>query len=188
MRKTTAAIAAVAEEERVALHRAKERLADEGIEVSTLSSGSTPTAMLGKDYRGLSELRPGVYLAGDLFQAGLATCTIDDIAISVLASVIAHAPARNELVIDAGGLALSKDRSTEHSPADYGYGLVVRADGSRFESRPYCARSVAGARTDQRRNTATVRRVAGRQPGTRATESRLHDGGELRSLPCRGGR
>ena len=59
---------------------------------------------------------------------------MDDIAITVLASVIAHAPDRNQLVLDAGGLALSKDRSTQHAPVDYGFGLLVREDGVPFDT------------------------------------------------------
>ena len=128
------AIEAVAEEERSSLLRARDRLADAGISLPVLSSGSTPTAMLGQNFEGISEVRPGVYLAGDLFQSELGTCSIDDIAVSVLASIIAHDPANNRLVLDAGGLALSKDRSTEFAPKDYRYGLLVREDGSRFES------------------------------------------------------
>ncbi len=130
--KSTAEVAAVAEEERTSLIRAQRRLADAGFEAEVLSSGSTPTATMGERFDGLSELRPGVYLAGDLFQAQIGSCAIDDIAISVLASVIAHDPARNSLVVDAGALALSKDRSTRASPVDYGYGLLIQADGRPF--------------------------------------------------------
>jgi D-serine deaminase-like pyridoxal phosphate-dependent protein len=129
-----AAIVAVAEEERQGLLRARERLMRAGIEPPVLSSGSTPTAACGENFDGIDELRPGVYLAGDLFQAQLGACAMDDIAISVLSTVIAHDPPRNGLVLDAGALALSKDRSTRDSPVDYGYGLLTRADGSAFDS------------------------------------------------------
>lgn len=129
----------VAAEERGALLTARDRLAELGVSKLTLSSGSTPTATFGSDFRGLDELRPGVYLAGDLFQAQLGTNTVDDIAISVLASVIAHDRERNKLTIDAGGLALSKDRSTAKAPVDQGFGLVVREDGSRIEGDPIVA-------------------------------------------------
>ena len=132
--KTKPEIVAVAEQERTSLLEAQARLGDAGIEAGVLSSGSTPTAAMGESFEGLTELRPGVYLAGDLFQAQIGSCRFDDIAISVLASVIAHDPARNHLVIDAGGLALSKDRSTENSPIDYGYGLLAGADGSPLTS------------------------------------------------------
>lgn len=131
--RTKEEIVAIAEEERLALVEAQALLADAGIQAPVLSSGSTPTAICGERYDGLQELRPGVYLTGDLFQAGLGTCSMDDIAVSVLACVIAHAPERNELVLDAGALALSKDRSTQGSPVDYGYGLLVQADGQPFD-------------------------------------------------------
>jgi len=127
--RTPAAIVAVAEQERSALIRARDRLRSAGIEAGVLSAGSTPTAVLGKNFDELGEIRPGVYLAGDLYQAQLGSCLMDDIAVSVLASVIAQDPVRNQLVIDAGGLALSKDRSTADAPVDYGYGLVVDEQG-----------------------------------------------------------
>ncbi|MBV8456739.1 MAG: hypothetical protein JO122_09025 [Acetobacteraceae bacterium] len=55
--------------------------------------------------------------------------TLDDIAVTVLASIIGHRPGR--LLIDAGGLALSKDRSTEAVPIDYGFGLMLDRYGRR---------------------------------------------------------
>ena len=131
-----AAIAAIAEEERLSLLQARARLREQGISPAVLSSGSTPTATFGRNFAGIDEIRPGVYLAGDLFQAQLETVSLDDIAVTVLASVIAHDQPRNTLVIDAGALALSKDRSTQSSPRDFGYGLLLRADGSRLPGDP----------------------------------------------------
>lgn len=133
---TRAAIVAVAEEERASLLAARARVQDGGVPVPRLSSGSTPTAALGECFDGIDELRPGVYLAGDLFQAQLGACTMEDVAVSVLATVIDRDRARNRVVIDAGALALSKDRSTADSPVDYGYGLVVAADGARLPGDP----------------------------------------------------
>lgn len=128
-------IARVAEQERQSLLAGRTALEKAGIAVAVLSSGSTPTAVLGRNFEGLTELRPGVYLAGDLFQWQLGSCAFDDIAISVLSTVIGHDRERNRLVIDAGGLALSKDRSTANSPQDFGYGLLVRADGGSFDQK-----------------------------------------------------
>lgn len=133
---TEDAVADVAEEERSSLLSARARLRERGIEAPILSSGSTPTATFGRNFSGIDEIRPGVYLAGDLFQAQLGTVRLEDVAITVLASVIAHDQSRNTLVIDAGGLALSKDRSTQHSPRDFGFGLLLRADGSRLQNDP----------------------------------------------------
>ena len=79
------------------------------------------------DFAGVTELRAGVYMFGDLFQAEIETHGVGDIAVTVLASVIGRRPGR--ILIDAGGLALSKDRSTEATPHDYGFGLALDTDG-----------------------------------------------------------
>jgi D-serine deaminase-like pyridoxal phosphate-dependent protein len=122
---------AIAESERRAVVHAAERLRGAGFPVEGVSAGSTPTATFMRSSEGLTELRAGVYLAGDLFQAGLGTVSRDDIAVSVLATVISHQRARRQIVVDAGSLALSNDRSTARIPGrDCGYGLVVNIDGN----------------------------------------------------------
>ena len=123
-------IAAVAEEERASVVRAAERLRSAGFDAPGVSAGSTPTATHARSGAGLTELRAGVYMAGDLFQSAIGSLKEEDIALSVLASVISHKPEHNQIVIDAGGLALSKDRSTSAiEGGDLGYGLVVDVDG-----------------------------------------------------------
>jgi len=118
---------AVANDERAAAVTAVERLKSAGHDCSVVSVGSTPTATFAKNLVGVSEVRPGVYVFMDLFQAGIGVCSRSDIALTVLASVIAHRPEVNELMLDAGGLALSKDRSTQALDEDCGYGLVCDA-------------------------------------------------------------
>ncbi len=118
---------ALAEIERTAVVGAAGRLREIGITSSIVSVGSTPTAVFASDLTGVTEARPGVYMFGDLFQAGIGSCGIDDVALSVLSTVIAHQEKQNILVIDAGGLALSKDRSTQSLAHDCGYGLVCSA-------------------------------------------------------------
>jgi D-serine deaminase-like pyridoxal phosphate-dependent protein len=78
---------------------------------------------------------------GDLFQAEIGTHGLDDIAMTVLASVIGRRPAEGRIVIDAGGLALSKDRSTEAVPVDYGFGMVLDAQGKPSFGRAVVARA-----------------------------------------------
>jgi D-serine deaminase-like pyridoxal phosphate-dependent protein len=124
------AIAAVAEEERLAVTRAAERLREAGFAVEGVSAGSTPTAVHARSGEGLTELRPGVYMAGDLFQAEIGSHGRDDIAVSVLATVISHGRSPDRLLLDAGALALSKDRSTAAlDGGDLGYGLVADVEG-----------------------------------------------------------
>lgn len=103
------------------------RLAASGLPCPDLSVGSTPTAVFGSDWAGVTELRPGVYMAGDLFQRRLGAVGPADIALSVLSTVISSHPGR--CVIDAGGLALSKDRSLLGEPDDPGFGEVLSLDG-----------------------------------------------------------
>jgi D-serine deaminase-like pyridoxal phosphate-dependent protein len=74
--------------------------------------------------KAVTEARPGVYMFQDLFQAEIGSCTREDIAVTVLASVIGRNEAENRFLIDAGALALSKDRSTQATPHDFGYGAV----------------------------------------------------------------
>ncbi len=117
----------VAEAERAAVVHAAELCRAAGHPVSTVSVGSTPTATHATDLTGVTEMRPGVYLLADLFQAGIHSCTVHDIAATVLTTVISVR--RDGVWVDAGGLALSKDRSTASLPHDQGYGQVADEGG-----------------------------------------------------------
>lgn len=129
---TTGDIARAASGERTEVVRAAEAIRAAGIEVPGVSVGSTPTATFAADLSDVTEMRPGVFMFQDLYQAGLGVCTIDDVALSVLAAVVGHR--RNgELVIDAGALALSLDRSTSRQTLDWGFGAVCDEDGSLIE-------------------------------------------------------
>jgi len=120
----------VAEQERLAVVQAADRLRAAGIAANGVSAGSTPTAMHLPEAEGLTELRAGVYMAGDLFQVAVGSLALDQVAVTVLASVISHSQKLNQVVVDAGGLALSKDRSTAAGPGpDMRYGLVLDALG-----------------------------------------------------------
>lgn len=127
--RSIAEMAAIAEQERRQVVLAAERLRAAGHAVPIVSLGSSPTAMHAARMDGVTEVRAGVYMFGDLFQAQLRTHPAEDIAVTVLASVIGRRPERNTLLLDAGALALSKDRSTGAAPRDYGFGLVVDAAG-----------------------------------------------------------
>ncbi len=122
-----AAMAMVAEDERAGAVMAAERLRAAGHPCPVVSVGSTPTATFARDLTGVTEARPGVYMFCDLFQAGIGVCQTGDIALGVLASVIGQRRDENLLLIDAGALALSKDRSTARLATDCGFGLVCDA-------------------------------------------------------------
>ena len=126
-----AEIEALAEHERQVALRAAERLRAIGAAIEIVSVGSTPTALHARDLTGCTETRPGVYMFQDLFQTQIHSGAPDDIAVTVLASVTGRRMADNQIVIDAGGMALSKDRSTASAPRDYGFGLVLDQLGRR---------------------------------------------------------
>ena len=127
---STAGMAEVAEGHRKEASRAAFALEQAGIGCGIVSFGSTPATMFAESLQGFTETRCGIYLFQDLFQAGIGACERDDIALSVLTTVIGHQPRLNRFIIDAGGLALSKDRSTQGRSFDAGFGLICDRAGS----------------------------------------------------------
>lgn len=124
-----AAIIAAAEQERKAVVDAATILREAGFECPIVSVGSTPTAHYAKDLTGVTEVRAGVFVFFDLVMAGLGVCTTDDIAISVLTTVIGHQKEKGWVIVDAGWTAMSRDRGTSAQRTDQGYGLVCDAEG-----------------------------------------------------------
>jgi D-serine deaminase-like pyridoxal phosphate-dependent protein len=130
---STDAIKAVAERERAAVVRAAQRLREAGHRCDTVSVGSTPTATFAESFDGVTEVRTGVYMFQDLVMVGLGVCGLDDIAISVLGTVIGHQRERGWVITDAGWMALSRDRGTARQKVDQGYGAVCDAEGRPIE-------------------------------------------------------
>ena len=81
--------------------------------------------MLHADHlQGVTEVRAGIYMLWDLAQLSRNMCRIDDIAVSVLATVIGHNRPGRALILDAGALALSKDIGANKHLPDAGYGYL----------------------------------------------------------------
>jgi len=127
--RSVADMQAMARGECAAAVDAATRLRAAGLDCPIVSMGSSPTALYAEALDGITELRAGVYMLGDLFQAEIGTHGLDDIAVTVLTSVIGRRPAEGRVLVDAGGLALSKDRSTEAAPHDWAYGRVLDIGG-----------------------------------------------------------
>lgn len=122
-------IRAWARREREGVVLAARRLREAGHKSPVVSVGSTPTAMFGETFEGLTEVRAGVYMFNDLVMAGLGVCRVEDLAMSVLATVIGHQPEKGWVITDAGWMALSRDRGTQAQAVDQGYGLVADIEG-----------------------------------------------------------
>ena len=114
----------VAAEEVGSLTRFRALLAGEGLADVRRSIGSTPTASVVDRFTECDEVRPGNYVFFDAFQATIGSCSLEDVAVSVLTTVVGSYPDRGTIIVDAGALALSKDLGPDHIRPDFGYGLV----------------------------------------------------------------
>ena len=130
---TPQALRAVAEQERAGCVEAAQRLRAAGHRCDIVSVGSTPTALSARSLAGVTEVRAGVYVFFDLVMAGVGVCGRDEIAISVLCSVIGHRPDVGWIITDAGWMAMSRDRGTQKQPHDFGYGAVCDVAGNAIE-------------------------------------------------------
>ncbi|XPG90388.1 DSD1 family PLP-dependent enzyme [Variovorax sp. 160MFSha2.1] len=126
---TPEALKAMAEQERSGCVRAAQRLRDAGLPCPVVSVGSTPTALAADALDGVTEVRAGVYVFFDLVMCNIGVCTEDDIALSVLTTVIGHQADKGWAIVDAGWMAMSRDRGTQKQKRDFGYGQVCDAQG-----------------------------------------------------------
>jgi D-serine deaminase-like pyridoxal phosphate-dependent protein len=122
-------ILAVARSERDVMVAAAATLAAAGIAVPTVSIGSTPTATQVDHLAGVHEVRTGNYCFFDVMQVAIGSCTIDDVALSVLAAVVHRDRARGKVILDAGAIALSKDAGIADPDGVTHYGRLVTLEG-----------------------------------------------------------
>ncbi|MGU3667295.1 alanine racemase [Methylobacterium sp. A49B] len=127
------ALRAAAEAERSAAVAAASILRDAGLPCPMVSIGSTPTARYAAHLEGITEVRAGVFMIGDLFQAGVGSCAVEEIALTVLTTVIGHQNQKGWIITDAGWMALSRDRGTARQAIDQGYGIVCDRAGRPLE-------------------------------------------------------
>ncbi|MFZ1700626.1 MAG: alanine racemase [Pyrinomonadaceae bacterium] len=128
--RTKEELLATARQERDVMVEFSERLRCDGIEVPTVSIGSTPTMSAIDHLDGIDEIRPGNYIFFDAFQATLGSCGFDDCALTVLTAVTHVSQQHRKIIVDAGGIALSKDRGAVEFDAGCGYGRVLDLEGS----------------------------------------------------------
>ena len=126
---TPQALQAMAEQERARCVLAAERLRAAGLPCPNVSVGSTPTALSAQHLEGVTEVRAGVYVFHDLVMVNVGVASMDDVALSVLTTVIGHQHEKGWALVDAGWMAMSRDRGTEKQSHDYGYGQVCDVTG-----------------------------------------------------------
>jgi D-serine deaminase-like pyridoxal phosphate-dependent protein len=164
------ALVRCAEVERAGAVGAAETLRASGLPCPVVSVGSTPTAHFAASLEGVTEVRAGVFVFFDLVMAGIGVCAVDDVALSVLATVIGHQREKGWILVDAGWMAMSQDRGTSKQPKNQGYGVVCDLAG-----QPYDDVIVADA--NQEHGIVTAR------PGSSARLPDLAIGDRVRILP-----
>ncbi len=101
-----------------------EQLRRKGIPIRSVSVGSTPTARYAAAVPGVTEVRPGTYIFGDYMMAELGAVRYDDVALSILCTVVSR-PAPDKATVDGG----SKTFCGDSIPARLGLKGYARAIG-----------------------------------------------------------
>lgn len=110
--------------------RAANMIRSLGIEIDTVSVGSTPSLMNGGVIEGITEIRPGTYIFMDAGQGG----AIEDYskcAATVLATVISK-PTEERIVLDSGAKSLTSQNRVGGICGTEGFGLVKNSDNIRL--------------------------------------------------------
>lgn len=74
-----------------------------------ISLGDTPTCSLADEWSGVDEIRPGNFTFYDLMQHNIGSCTLNEIAVTMLCPIVSKHQKRNELVSYGAAVHFSKD-------------------------------------------------------------------------------
>ncbi len=113
------------EEGRLAIETAQ-LLEDHLIPVNVISAGSTPSSRYVAKVPGITDIRPGTYIFGDLMKVEIGAHELADCALTVKVTVISR-PSPDRAVVDAGTKIFTMDGG--NSPVGTGRGLVVGHPG-----------------------------------------------------------
>ncbi len=116
------ALRQIAEREALDLVQTAQQCREEGLELREVSIGSTPTARIGAEVEGVTEIRPGTYIFNDVQQMRLGSAPETACGARILATVVAR-PTAERFLIDAGSKSFSSDGGS--GPPFPGRGVVV---------------------------------------------------------------
>ncbi|MDX6695180.1 MAG: hypothetical protein QOF02_2783 [Blastocatellia bacterium] len=133
--RSTDELLAIARHERDSMTEYADALRVDGAPPPVVSIGSTPTITHVDHLAGIDEARPGNYIFFDAFQATLGSCAFTDCALTVLAAITHLDRSRRKIIIDAGAVALSKDRGAVELDKSCGYGRVLDLEGNELGLR-----------------------------------------------------
>jgi len=160
-------LGAIARQEAGTLSQLRERAAASGIALDEISVGATPTLRFSVGEKGITELRPGNYVYFDRTQVALGAASLDDCALTVLATVVSK-PAADRIILDCGSKTLTNDQARGITRAT-GYGAVLAGMGD------------APRQVDE---TLTIERLSEEHATVRAAGgTRLEPGDRVRVVP-----
>jgi D-serine deaminase-like pyridoxal phosphate-dependent protein len=114
----------IAGQEATTLNRLATLARENGVQVDEVSAGATPTARYSLQQEWITEYRAGNYVYFDRTQVGLGAATLDDCALTVLATVVTK-PAPDRIILDCGSKTLTSEGARGFS-ALTGHGTVIR--------------------------------------------------------------
>jgi len=157
----------VAQREAETLSTLRGKATASGIALEEISVGATPTLRFSASrarQRGLTELRPGNYVYFDRTQVALGAASLDDCALTVLATVVSKHPGR--IILDCGSKTLTNDQARGISKAP-GYGAVLTGPGNDIESPRHVDESLSIERLSEEHATVRVTGSTSLEPGDR---------------------
>jgi D-serine deaminase-like pyridoxal phosphate-dependent protein len=104
-----------------------ERLRATGLPIRTVAVGSTPTALAAATAPGVTEVRAGTYVFGDMLMATWGAVAEEEIALSILCTVVSR-PTPGRATIDGGSKTFAGDIAPGMVAGLTGYGRLVGAD------------------------------------------------------------
>src|SRR3954471_15316241 len=154
----------VAENEAETLSGLRERAARSGIALDEISVGATPSLRFSVGQPGITELRPGNYVYFDRTQVALGAATLDDCALTVMATVVAKHPGR--IILDCGSKTLTNDQARGISPAG-GYGAVLAGESDALDYSREVDEALTIERLSEEHATVRVTGSTPLEPGDR---------------------
>ena len=162
-------LGAIARQEAETLAGLRARASASGIALDEISVGATPTLRFSVGQQGVTELRPGNYVYFDRTQVALNAASLDDCALTVLATVVSKHPGR--IILDCGSKTLTNDQARGISTAA-GYGAVLAGESDDLDY----AREID--------ETLTIERLSEEHATVRVTgATRLEPGDRVRVVP-----
>ncbi|HEX5595450.1 MAG TPA: alanine racemase [Micromonosporaceae bacterium] len=119
-------IAQVARNEAARMRDVRDLLESHGFPVPVVSAGSSITAPHFRAGDGITEIRPGTYIYNDMRTLSNFACTTDQIAVSVLTTIVSLSDER--IIVDAGSKTLTMTKTEGH-----GYGYLPDFPDAQFE-------------------------------------------------------